>query len=743
MSESTPRPNARRRSERAEQLYHARALPEAEDSTRFESASPSAAEQRALSRRQAYEQRNQTPTRQPVPAQPFSRSYDESLYTSNEPSARNQPVDPALRTAGEAYPANEPDGTDEFLPVFQPEAEQPVPEPPAPVQPISPFARPVAAEAPAKPASRAEAYAASLLQKTGEFQPPAAPVEEDVSPASETPVQPISPFARPAAAEAPANPASRAEAYAAYGKDEPEPAADPFLSPLTEAAPTQVYTAARYQLQQPDDPADAETTGDEAMGRSALAANLSAYYRRAANVSREEEDDPFTPMDWPAPGEDGAWAAQPEDSGEPAVNVYRMQEASWAQEERETMLGGEEAAGYQVSTEDQTKPGKRRRKKRLIRRIVTLAGILALAAVAAFLYLSSRPAPASQPTAADAPVITPTPAPVRGYDAAPAMAMADKTSQAIDAISGPVEMAACAVTGSNVLTRSMRADGLYDYYLFASDGRLLSYFDGLTAADMHPMQEGGFYVSMPPYLVDEEGRAMVELAGLEQAAGSSVALRPLQSGWAQVLADDGESNFINRQGQLISRLWLCRSFPMTGAPLTAAYADTGVESASGRYILYLLDGRSEGAAVKWKDAADTREVVAAAMGMVYLQNGELYSIESLLDDPAAQPLCVTDEVRFYADCNAMVLRDPATGLYALYVNGQQHYGFVCGSIRPVESDMRWQGETLTGDAGTASVLAVKGADYPLPLSHYFVLTRDGAEEYLALSATSNCPVLTD
>ena len=759
MSESTPR-TGRRRSERAEQLYNARALPDAGDSARFETApaAGSAAEQRAQSRRQAYEQREQAS--KAAPAQPFSRSYDASLYTSNEPSVRTQPVDPAAQPA--PYTPNEPEEeTGEFLPVFQPEAAQPQPvyEAPAPVQPVSPFARPQVQEAPPKPVSRAEAYAASMLQKTGEFQPPVQ--QEQPQPVQEapTPVQPVSPFARPAAQEAPAagptptDGLSRGAAYAAHAEDEPESVPDPFSPPLTEAAPTQIYTAARSQTGQPqgagaEAPVQEPADGPE-QERSALAANLSAYYRRAANVAREEEADPFAAMgadgagEWFAAGEDGAWEARPEDSGEPAVNVYRMQEASWAQEERETMLGGEEAAGYQVSTEDKRAPGKRRRKKRIIRRIIMLAVVLALIGTVAVLYLNSHPAEPGQPTAADAPVITPTPVPVRGYDTAPAMAVSDKTSQAIDQISGPVEMAACAVTESNVLTRSMRADGLYDYYLFASDGRLLSYFDGLTAGDMHPMQEGGFFVNMPPWLVDENGHAMVDLTGPEQSAGSPLRLRPLQQGWAQVLADDGESNFINRQGQLLSRLWLCRSFPMTGTALTAAYADTGVEGAAGRYILYLLDGRGEGAAVKWKDAADTGEVLTAALGMVCLQNGEVYSIASLLEDPAAAPLCTAGEVRFYADCNAMVLKDAATGKYALYVDGRQHYGFVCDSIRPVESDVRWQGQPLAGEACTATVYSVRGADYPLPLSYYFVLTRDGAEEYLALSAASNCPVLTD
>lgn len=474
--------------------------------------------------------------------------------------------------------------------------------------------------------------------------------------------------------------------------------------------------------------------------RSSLAANLSAYYRRAANVSAQEEEDPFSAFDWTA--------AQPQlqeedgSDGNPAasVNVYRMQEASWAQEERQTMLTGEDADGYQVKTEERQKPAKRRRKKRLLKRtLLVLAAVLLLAA-GAVLYLSQQKPQTVQTAADSVPFATPTPQPIKGYNAAPALTVSHRTNQAIEDISGPVEMATCAVTENNVLTRSMRADGLYDYYLFASDGRLLGYFDALSANGMHPVSGGGFYVDMEPWLVDEEGHAMLPLEGLEASMGSPLTLRPPMNGWAGIRTADGESNFINREGQLISRLWFCRSFPMTGSE-TVAYVDTGVEDSQSRYTLYVIGGGEEGVSVKWQDGADDQQVVASALGMAYLQNGELYRLSDLLEDPAAAPLLTTPNVRFYTDCGAMVVQDPVSGKYALYVNGQQHYGFVYDSILPVESDIRWQGDILPGQAGQAMVLAVTGATYPQPLSHYFVLRQNGTEEYVALSAVSTCPVL--
>lgn len=477
-------------------------------------------------------------------------------------------------------------------------------------------------------------------------------------------------------------------------------------------------------------------TAAPAPERSALAANLSAYYRRAANVAAQEEEDPFASINWSMDDLMDEPASQEADPAA-SVNIYRVQEASWAQEERQTMLTGEDADGYQVKTEERRQPVKRRRQKRLFRRVAAALGAVAVLGAGLWLYTNQNKPATVQPVNGSVPVATATPQPVKGYNAAPALTVSHRTNQAIEEISGPVEMATCAVTDNNVLTRSLRADGLFDYYLFASDGRLLAYFDKLAMEGMHPMDGGGFYVAMEPWLVDEEGRAL--LPGLQSADGKALVLQPMLNGWARVLSPDGESNLVNREGQLISRLWFCRSFPMTGSH-TVAYVDTGVEGSQSRYTLYVISGEGEGSVIKWRDAADQTDVVACAAGMVYLQNGQVYRLADLLEDPEAEPLLTSSNVRFYTDCGAMVAQD-AAGKYALYVNGQQHYDFVYDSILPVESDVRWQGDILPAQTGQAMVLAITGASYPQPLSHYFVMSQNGAEEYVALSAVTNCPIL--
>jgi hypothetical protein len=214
------------------------------------------------------------------------------------------------------------------------------------------------------------------------------------------------------------------------------------------------------------------------------------------------------------------------------------------------------------------------------------------------------------------------------------------------------------------------------------------------------------------------------------------------NGWSRIITEEGESNFIDREGKLLSRLWFCRSFSMTGSE-SVAFVDTGVLQSPTRYTLYLLDAHGAGSALKWKDAADDRQVVTAQMGMVYLQSGELYSIRQLLENPAAEPLCQARQVRFYLDCNAMVVQEENSGKFALWVGGQKLYDAVYDSILPVESDVRWKGDILPAENGQAMVLSISGASYPQPLSYYFALTREGGEEHVALSAVTNCPILLD
>lgn len=49
-------------------------------------------------------------------------------------------------------------------------------------------------------------------------------------------------------------------------------------------------------------------------------------------------------------------------------------------------------------------------------------------------------------------------------------------------------------------------------------------------------------------------------------------------------------------------------------------------------------------------------------------------------------------------------------------------------------------EECQGANGALGINAVAGADYPQPLSHYFVLEKDGQVEYVALSTNSAYPI---
>ena len=89
---------------------------------------------------------------------------------------------------------------------------------------------------------------------------------------------------------------------------------------------------------------------------------------------------------------------------------------------------------------------------------------------------------------------------------------------------------------------------------------------------------------------------------------------------------------------------------------------------------------------------------------------------------------------------ALVVKDAQTGKYGLFVAGEQHYDFIYDSIRPVECDIEWAEKVISGPGGTFTVHAVTGATYPQPLSHSFVLERDGQFEYVALSTQSCYPI---
>lgn len=468
-------------------------------------------------------------------------------------------------------------------------------------------------------------------------------------------------------------------------------------------------------------------------------ADFSAYYRRDGKATDGEEAEPaFAPpikLDFSG-YEDQPWNEAPQQ--EPQSNVYRPREATWADTARRDVLAAD-GVGYQVREENETPARGRRRRRALRNALIALAALAVLAGgvwifrepIAGWLLQSGIVPPASEePFTA---VVTPQP--IEGYDAAPAVEIADSTRTAISKLSGTVQMDICAATETHVLTSNLRPDGTYDFYLFtASDGRLLCYFDGLSEQGMFPQAFGGFYVDQEPYLVAANGSALIRLDDLQATYGRELRLHPMYNGWSVIEGtEDGSANYISAAGQMLSTLWFSRAYPFTGQ-YTVAYVDTGSTADSEqRYLLYVLG--QDGTMSRWLAKPGMDDLVASACGIAYMASGEIY----LLPDTSA-PLATSPQVDAYLDCDALVVRDAESGKYGLFVKGEQHYDFIYDSIRPVESDIQWAEKTISGQGGSFTVHAVTGAAYPQPLSHSFVLERDGQSEYVALSTQSCYPI---
>ncbi len=469
--------------------------------------------------------------------------------------------------------------------------------------------------------------------------------------------------------------------------------------------------------------------------------DYAAYYSRESAEQETETEPAFAPP--PSMQQYGyqpqEWAEETEFSQETAVNnVYRVRTATWADEDREEAIA-ESELGYQVKEETQPV----RKKSRALRTVLIIVLVLAVLAGAGWLLRdliaeklgleSFMPEATEEPFAA---VITPEP--VKAYDAAPAAAVAETTRNTIAQLSGTVAMENYIVTDSHVVTRNQRADGTWDFYLFtAAEGRLLCYFEGLGPLDMIPQENNTFYVSQAPWLVAPGGSALIRTADIEAALNESVFLHPMYRGWAVVESEvDGHANYVNASGQVLSSLWFSRTFPFTGE-YTLAYVDTGsTADADDRYLLYVIG--QDGNMSRWLATSHMEDALAAVCGMAYMSDGSLY----LLPDTSA-PVMVSPEIIAYLDCDAMVVRDPASGKYGLFVRGEQHYDFVYDSIRPLESDIEWAEKTLGGSDAVITLKAVSGAAYPQPLSHSFVLEKDGASEYVALSTSTSYPIRLD
>jgi len=475
--------------------------------------------------------------------------------------------------------------------------------------------------------------------------------------------------------------------------------------------------------------------------------DYSAYYSRESAGQEEAGESAFAaPVRLNYYGYESQLKPLADEAPSEEVNhIYHPRQATWADEERQEALAQSEL-GYQVHADEAPARKKKKKKKKRRHPVRTVfLTLLVLGLLAAGVFLLWEPLMGwieeeeilPQPTEDPFEVVV-TPEPIKAYDAAPKEEIPSAAQAAISQLSGNVQLEAHIVTDSHVVARHQRDNGSYDFYLFTSPkGRLLCYFEGLNALDMIPQEGGGFYVNQEPYLISPSGSALVRVTDLERQLGEKLRLHPMYRGWAIAeSAEDGSANYINQSGQVLSTLWFSRTFPFTG-DYTLAYVDTGATADEDqRYLLYVL-GR-DGSMSRWIAANDMQDTVAAISGMAYMSDGKLYQ----LPDTSA-PVLTTPRIDAYPDCDAMVVQDPVTGKYGLLVHGEQHYDCVYDVIQPVASDIRWAEKTLEAGNAVLRIRVVSEAGYPQPLSHSFMLEKDGQREYVALSASSSYPIRLD
>jgi hypothetical protein len=151
-----------------------------------------------------------------------------------------------------------------------------------------------------------------------------------------------------------------------------------------------------------------------------------------------------------------------------------------------------------------------------------------------------------------------------------------------------------------------------------------------------------------------------------------------------------------------------------------------VSSPDERYTLYELT--HGGSMTLWKAYRRHERRAGLRVRVAYLDTGELI----LLGGKHAV-LCKTDDVAAYADCGAVVARDPATGLTRCLSTANSITISRTTASRPVSSDIRW----ASAENGAYRQLTVTGHAYPLPLP-LFRPAQGDQQEMVALSTRTVC-----
>ena len=396
--------------------------------------------------------------------------------------------------------------------------------------------------------------------------------------------------------------------------------------------------------------------------------------------------------------------------------------------------------GYQVQSERTQQPHGKGHKKRGF--VVFLIVLLVLALIGGGAYLFRHEILRMVGDVFGEEVmwkISPTAAPVEeavdipAYVEAAAPQAKGSAMQEIEAVTEGVALDTYRVTDENIVLRDETSiGGTYDYYVFSADsGRLLGYYEDVR--NFSVCAQDIFYINEEPYLVTSAGYPLVNLEEYGRIAGADVVLYPMINQWAIIADKQGTTyNFVGMNGELISNLWFSKTFPFT-ADTTLGYVDTGnLVDPQTRYALYLL--YQDGGTKRLDYMANTDAVLQCTCGMAFMQNGDMHS-----QDEDLTYVLHTDAAAAYVNCGALVVRDPDTQLYGLFVDGVQQYPFTFDSIEPMASDLQW----TEYETGYVKQYAVTGETYPLPRSYSFVLKSGDTKQIVSIASASEYPIVFD
>ena len=435
---------------------------------------------------------------------------------------------------------------------------------------------------------------------------------------------------------------------------------------------------------------------------------------RRRGVAEQAEDHSLSMPDLPIVGSERMPTFQP--------RVAQNQPSSAEQEQPRTLL----SHGYQVESERKQEKGKSGKGKWLW--ILLAAAAVTAVAVLGFALFSGNEElpPDTIPTATQVIAASQPSSPaVRSFVYSGMTEVSDEARQAISAISGSVVMENAFHTAANVVTRNQREDGLYDFYVFDSQGRLLCYFDSLNKTDVFGGENGTIYARQKPYLLQSDGQPLIPAGQLRQIASGDYSLMPIHYGWSLIRREsDGLWNLVDTKGTPLAELWMKELFPFTGK-YTLGCVDTGNTGSEERYIWYIFG--QDGSSTRWFAAGQEHAVSAVFCNLAFLSDGRMYDLGNV-----EKPLSLSARAVVYPDLDAAVLWGE-NGKCGMWIQGKLCYDYAYNSIEAVDGELRWDTVAAVAPGIGLRVYTLAAGNDKRPVSCTFVLNGDQGTEYASLS----------